>query len=82
VKQRIHPNLPHLKAALYQFGPWKGGALDIDPAWVRRALTEKITTIDWSVTTGDVERFLGAAERQSLTLWGEEFFRSKVEQMA
>jgi hypothetical protein len=29
-----------------------------------------------------VERFLNPVERQSLTLWSERFFRSKVEQLA
>lgn len=82
VKQQVRPNLPHLGAALHQYGPWKGERLDINIEWVRRALEEKIATIDWKATARDVERFLGVAERQSLSLWGEDFFRSKVQQMS
>lgn len=82
VKQRMHPNLPHLQAALEQFGPWAGQALNIDLDWLVSALSEKIGTIDWKAASQDVERFLNAAEKQSLTLWGERFFRSKVQQLA
>lgn len=80
-KQRIQPNIPHLRAALHQYGPWKAERPDIGIDWMRRALEEKIANIDWKATASDVERFLGPAERQSLTLWGEEFFRRKVQQM-
>jgi len=45
-------------------------------------LTEKIAAIDWRAAAKDVERFLNSAERKSLSLWSEKFFRAKVEQLA
>jgi hypothetical protein len=45
-------------------------------------LTEKIATIDWRAAAQDVERFLNSAERRSLSLWSEKFFRAKVDQLA
>jgi len=81
VKKGIHPNLPHLQAALYQHGPWQGQSMTIDQSWVKRVLVEKVTTIDWRKAAADVTRFLGAAEQQSLKLWSERFFLSKVERI-
>ena len=77
-KQRIEPNLPHLQAALDQFGPWKGKVPELDRQWLADRLKEKIATIDWKTAAADVERFLGPTERASLTLWSERFFNSKV----
>jgi predicted nucleotidyltransferase component of viral defense system len=82
VKQQVRPNLPHLQAALGQFGPWADKSLNVDMEWLVDTLLEKITTIDWKAASEDVERFLNAAEKQSLTLWSERFFRAKVQQLA
>jgi len=81
VKQNIQPNLPHLQAALYQYGPWEGQAITVDNNWLRNAMLEKVAAVDWGDAAADVERFLNAAERQSLKLWSERFFRSKVESL-
>jgi len=78
VKKDIQPNLPHLQAALYQQGPWQGKPMTIDQSWLKRALEEKVTAIDWKEAAADVTRFLSAAEQQSLKLWSEKFFLSKV----
>jgi len=78
VTQKIQPNLPHLQAALYQFGPWAGQSLNVDNEWLRNILMEKVATIDWREAASDVERFLKTAERQSLQLWSERFFQTKV----
>lgn len=82
IKQRTQPNLPHLQAALRQYGPWKDQTIDVTSEWVITALSNKIAIIDWNATAQDVERFLSAAEKQSLKLWSERFFRSKVELLA
>ncbi len=82
VSQRIQPNLPHLQAALTQYGPWKDQSPAIDTAWVTARLKEKIATIDWKAAAADVERFLGPSERASLALWSQRFFLSKTEQLA
>jgi len=81
VKKRIHPNLPHLQAALYQHGPWQGQSMTVDQSWVKSALVEKVTAIDWNEATADVTRFLSTAEQQSLKLWSERFFLNKVEKI-
>ena len=79
VKQRVKPNLSLLKAALYQYGPWRGRELTIDNHWVKQAILKKISEINWPDAAADVERFLNAAERESLKLWNERFFTQKVE---
>lgn len=78
VKQKISPNLPHLQAALVQYGPWQGEELAVDIDWVEKALLDKIGKIDWADATQDVERFLSAVEKPSLRLWSERFFTSKA----
>ena len=47
IKQGVSPNLPHLKNALVQFGPWEGQAdLIVDMVWLKTAIQEKIDDID------------------------------------
>lgn len=82
VKERIRPNLLHLQMALRQYGPWAGGSIEVDVSWLSRALTDKIAAIDWRAAAQDVERFLNSAERKSLSLWSERFFRAKVDQLS
>lgn len=81
VSQRVQPNLPHLQAALYQYGAWEGQSMTVDNDWLRTTLLEKIATVDWQQAAADVERFLNMAERQSLRLWNERFFHAKVENL-
>ena len=81
VKQNIRPNLPHLQAALIQYGPWKGQEIEIDADWLNHTLLEKVAAIDWSEATQDVERFLNTAEKESLKLWSDHFFNNKVERL-
>jgi predicted nucleotidyltransferase component of viral defense system len=82
IRRKVTPNLPHLQAALDQFGPWKGAHVEVDLDWLIAQLDTKITTIDWRDAARDVERFLNAAERKSLDLWSPRFFQSKVSQLA
>jgi hypothetical protein len=82
VKERIRPNLLHLQSALRQYGPWAGQGVEVDASWLSGVLTKKISAIDWRAAARDVERFLNSAERKSLSLWSERFFRAKVEQLA
>ncbi len=77
----MQPNLPHLQAALRQFGPWKHENIKVDMDWLHHAMMEKIASVDWKEAAMDVERFLKPAEKQSLTLWSEKFFQSKVESL-
>lgn len=81
VRQNIHPNYPHLQAALEQHGPWQGQSQLIDQAWLKNALAIKVAALDWKKAAGDVERFLNDADKQSLTLWSVRFFQNKVERI-
>ena len=79
VAQGVTPNLPHLEAALRQFGPWSDDdTLSVNLAWLERTMGEKIASINWDETKEDVQRFLRAAETESLNLWSERFFGSKL----
>jgi len=79
IKQKVSPNLPHLQAALNQFGPWRQQNPVISTRWVVDRLNEKIATIDWKAAAADVERFLGAADRESLKIWSARFFTTRAE---
>lgn len=81
LKQQVTPNLPHLQAALEQFGPWKNQNLTIDLQWLKETLKQKIETINWHDAASDVERFLNAEDQQSLKLWSREFFTTKLDAM-
>lgn len=79
VAQGIFPNLTHLEAALRQFGPWSyDDNLKVDALWLEAAVTDKIHSINWEDAREDVRRFLRPAEEESLMLWGEKFFASKL----
>lgn len=78
VAKGVTPNLPHLGAALVQYGPWQEQAdLNVDAGWLDNALKEKIETIDWEEAKTDVRRFLKPDELSSLELWSHRFFTAK-----
>jgi len=81
IKQKVSPNLPHLQAALNQFGPWRAQNPVIGTRWVVDRLDERIATIDWKAAARDVERFLGAADRESLKIWSARFFSTRASQL-
>ena len=78
VAQKTSPNLSHLQAALFQYGPWAGQSITFDNDWLREAMLEKVAAIDWRDAATDVDRFLKPTEKNSLPLWSERFFREKV----
>lgn len=83
IRQGVSPNLPHLRNALIQHGPWAGqDSLAIDADWVREELQKKIDNIDWAAATADVAPFLKLGEQEALTLWGARFFAAKLERLA
>lgn len=82
IKQGVSPNLPHLKNALLQYGPWRGqGDLAVDMAWLKTVMQGKIDSIDWTEAASDVERFLKPAEVEGLRLWSGRFFTTKLNQL-
>lgn len=83
IRQGVSPNLPHLRNALVQYGPWEDReALMIDDGWARAELQKKIDSIDWAEAATDVAPFLKVGEQKTLTLWGARFFESKLEKLA
>lgn len=77
--QDVYPNLPHLEAALQQFGPWKKiEGLSVDRDWLEEKLNSRIDEIDWDAAKQDVRRFLPPMEAESLNLWSNRFFEAKL----
>ena len=82
VAQGVFPNLMHLEAALRQFGPWsQDSKLAVDKAWLERELTTRIHEIDWDDAKQDVRRFLRPTDAESLALWSNRFFESKLSKL-
>ena len=82
IRQNVSPNLPHLKNALVQFGPWEGQVkMVVDMAWLKTVIREKIDGIDWAEAAADVERFLKPAEVNSLQLWSARFFSARLNKL-
>jgi predicted nucleotidyltransferase component of viral defense system len=82
VSQGVYPNLPHLEAALRQFGQWQDDKyLTINSEWLQSTLTGKIISVDWNAAKDDVRRFLKPAEEASLGIWSDRFFLSKLGEM-
>ncbi len=79
VKQGARVNLPHLHAALVQWGPWANQKIDLNVKWLKHELIRKASSIEWQAAAADVQRFLGPSEQHSLRLWGEKFFVHKIE---
>lgn len=78
----IFPNLPHLEAALRQFGPWAGDeTLAVNIEWLETEMSKRIQSIDWGEAKSDVIRFLRPAEVESLKLWSSRFFASKLDKI-
>ncbi len=79
VAQGVSPNLPHLEAALRQFGPWADDeTLAVNIEWLQTEMTKRIQSIDWDEAKKDVNRFLRPTEAESLNIWSSRFFESKL----
>ncbi len=81
VKKGAQVNLPHLQAALSQWGPWVNHKIDLDIIWLKHELTKKTEHIDFQTAANDVQRFLKPSEQHSLSLWNEKFFLHKIEKL-
>lgn len=83
VAKGVAPNLPLLRTALVQAGPWAGDDhIAVDTVWLNEALGSTIAKIDWKAAADDVRRFLRPAELKSLDLWSERFFLAKLDRLA
>lgn len=81
VARKISPNFALLTSALYQQGPWKNQKITITPSWFIDAMQHKINSIDWNKAANDVAQFLNTHDRQTLNLWGTDFFSDKLNKL-
>ena len=81
VAQGIKPNLFFLQNSLNQTGPWKDSEIEVNADWLKKNMLLKVNSVDWKDARKDVFRFLKKDKQQSLSLWSEDFFISKVEKM-
>jgi len=81
VTRNTKPNISMLANALQQTGPWKGKNPVITQQWLQEQLTERIKRINWQDAVKDIARFLRPYQQESLNLWSEAFFASKIDKM-
>lgn len=81
VTRQTRPNLPLLREALKQQGPWVHESIEVTLAWVRESLAAVIHLIDWTVARQDVQRFLPLKEQAGLKAWSAEFFAHVLSQL-
>ncbi len=74
VSHQTKPNLPLLKAALEQQGPWQGKVLEVNGGWLRQELEGVVKSTDWDAARADVQRFLPLRRQQDIQLWDTDFF--------
>ena len=82
IKQGVQINIPHLHAALFQWGPWANQKINFNIEWLKTNLIRKVALIDWHVAANDVQQFLKPLEQHSLSLWSEKFFLHKIEKLS
>lgn len=70
-----------LSSALIQVGPWKGQFLQVDADWLRLNLRDKIRNTNWREAIEEVSRSLKANRKETLSLWSEDFFATKLERL-
>ena len=82
ISQKAKPNYAFLKASLHQTGPWQGQELQINEAWLRKALTKKIESLDWRKIVTDVTPFLRDEKVTEVeNLWSKDFFLMKTSKL-
>ena len=79
VNRKAPMNFDLLAHAINQQGAWAGQKQPVDLAWFQAAMTDKINQMNWEKAADEVYRFLPELERQSLKVWGSEFFKHKLE---
>jgi len=81
VAKKISPNFSFLEHALYQQGPWANQKMMMTPSWFITTMQQKIKNIDWNKAASDVLPFLNIQDRQTLHLWGVDFFIDKLNKL-
>ena len=64
-----------------QQGPWANQHITVTPAWFVEAMQNKIKSIDWTKAASDVAPFLNMQDKQTLNLWGVDFFIDKLSKL-
>lgn len=75
------PNLVLLQNALQQAGSFVDSDVEVNAEWLRQTLLEKLQSLDWEEVMRDVEPFLSAMERRSLSVWGVPLFSEPVQRL-
>src|SRR3990167_5956563 len=81
VAKKITPNFIFLTHALYQQGPWANQKTIVTPTWFIEVMQQKINSIDWRKAARDVAPFLNNQDKQTLNLWGIDFFMNKLHKL-
>lgn len=81
IAKKTSPNFIFLSNALDQQGPWSRQKNRITVAWFMNTMKQKIESLDWGKAASDVEPFLNIKDRQSLKLWGIDFFIGKLNKL-
>ena len=82
VAKKVSPNFTFLENALDQQGPWATQKNIITSSWFVNVMQQKIKSIDWDKAAMDVAPFLNAQDKQTLNLWGIDFFMDKLNRLA
>lgn len=81
IAKKISPNFIFLEHALYQQGPWANQGIHVTPTWFIEVMQQKIKNINWNKAVSDVAPFLNTQDKQSLNLWGVDFFIDKLNKL-
>lgn len=81
VSKHVEPDLEYLENTLIQTGPWEDSDINVTPSWLKFALIEKISSLDWNAAKDDILRFLPEREVEIVLLWSREFFLSRIDKL-
>ena len=82
VSKKVSPSYVHLTEAINQCGPWKDQGVTVTKNWLLESLNNKVISIDWDNAKRDAENFLRGRDRETLNLWGADFFLSMLKRFS
>lgn len=82
VSKKITLNFKLLTSAVEQQGPWQGQQIEVTFNWLIEQMDKKIHEIDWKKTILDAKPFLSGTEKNTLSLWGKDFFLDRLNVLA
>ncbi len=81
VARKVTPNFKFLTSAIDQYGQWENQHIQITTDWFVEKMSEKIMKINWDKIALDVRPFLDNVEKQTLSLWGQDFFLDRLNKL-